>query len=197
MREDLTPSQSVLLELREERTVMREGHAFLDEKRALVAAEIIHQLKGFIEVRRRFETAFAAAVQALQMASARHGLDGLQTYPPAGLEGVKLHAAPRELLGVSLVDVETEVADEIPAAGLSPEGDLCRSRFRDLVILCAEMAALEGNLNRLYEDYLKTERRTRALEDVLIPELSDDIRELESMIEMLEQEDALRVRSAG
>ena len=53
-----------------------------------------------------------------------------------------------------------------------------------------------GNLERLRLEYRRTERRTRALEDVLMPEIDLTIKELETRLEEIEQEEAIRVRQA-
>ena len=41
---ELTPTHSALLELREERQGMQEGYHFLDEKRLVLAAQIMREL---------------------------------------------------------------------------------------------------------------------------------------------------------
>ena len=44
MRE-VTPTRSTAIELADERKLMRQGYEFLDEKRMLLATEILRQLK--------------------------------------------------------------------------------------------------------------------------------------------------------
>ncbi|MBF0418470.1 MAG: hypothetical protein HQL86_09515, partial [Magnetococcales bacterium] len=56
---------------------------------------------------------------------------------------------------------------------------------------------LSGNLQRLLTEYRRTERRARALEDVILPELDEAIHEMEIRLEELDQEEAIRVRLGG
>ena len=67
MRE-VVPTQSALLELREEREDMDEGYRFLDEKRLVLAAEIMRELESYEKANRRFSQLFATAADVLQAA---------------------------------------------------------------------------------------------------------------------------------
>ncbi len=109
MRE-VVPTHSALLELRQEREGMQEGYRFLDEKRLVLAAEIVRELQHYETARRRFDELFANATAALQAAVVRHGLEGIQTHPVAGIRPGKLLVSERSVLGVLLQSAR-------PAAG--------------------------------------------------------------------------------
>lgn len=193
---DVTPTRSVVLELQEERRAMREGYQFLDEKRLLLAAEMLAELRRYEEGWRAFRETLASAAEALKAAIARHGLDGVQVYPPARLADVRVKIAARTLLGVRLLEASFEGKSSPAATAVhpSPEAERCRRAFLDLLEQSAALAARGGNLERLRLEYRRTERRARALEDVLMPEIDQTLRELESRLEEIEQEEAIRVR---
>ena len=52
---------------------------------------------------------------------------------------------------------------------------------------------MSGNLQRLLSEYRKTERRARALENVVIPEMTHKLHDMSSRLEELDQEDVVRV----
>jgi V/A-type H+-transporting ATPase subunit D len=56
------------------------------------------------------------------------------------------------------------------------------------------LAARAGNLNRLAREYRRTERRARALEKVLLPEVDQAIKMVDEQLEMMEREEAIRTR---
>lgn len=56
------------------------------------------------------------------------------------------------------------------------------------------MALLTHNLTELVSDYRRTERRARAIEDVLLPENRQRMQELEDRLEDIDQEEGIRVR---
>ena len=75
-----------------------------------------------------------------------------------------------------------------PAVHPSPEAEACRRAYQALMAKLVELAALSGNLARLYAEYRKTVRRVRALQDVLLPEMERTLAEIETRLEELEQD---------
>jgi len=196
---DTTPTQSLFLELKEERAGMREGYGFLDEKRLILAAEILKELARYESELRAFDSDYADAAAALREAAARHGVEALGTYPAASINGT-MELTPRSVLGVTVFDLACRMGEQEPPADTalaSPEVVHCREVFRSLVPRAAHLAALAGNLERLREDYARTARRARALEDVLLPEIDDTLRSIEGALEELEREEAVRARRVG
>ncbi len=197
LSQDRLPTRSTLLELREERQIMQEGYRFLDEKRLLLAAEILRQLTRYEELMAEFKTQQLKTSNYLRAAVGRHGLEGLSLYPSAT---PTLPPAPRRysFLGVKLL--ETTASENLPlgetaaAEDPSPQARRCAEAFHALLQRAREMAILSGNLHRLIDDYRRTERRARALEDVLLPETNTALRELEERLDDLDQEEAIRVR---
>jgi V/A-type H+-transporting ATPase subunit D len=177
---ELTPTHSAFLELKEERAGMQEGYSFLDEKRLILASEILSELARYEEEMADFRRVYRAASLSLQAAIARHGLEGVEIYPPAPTLGGELRLRGQAPPPRSLEQ--------------SPEADACREAFRDLVPRAAHLAARIGNLERLRSEYTKTARRARALEDVLLPEIDETLRAIDSALEELDREEAVRVR---
>jgi V/A-type H+-transporting ATPase subunit D len=195
---DITPTRSAVLELQDERRAMREGYEFLDEKRLLLAAQILRELCAYESAWQGFLAHLDAAAAALRAAVERHGMQGVQVYPPARLEIVALKVSQQRLLGVRLQQAALTAEPVAAEAALSPspEAERCRALYLDLLRETAGLAALAGNLERLRHEYRRTERRARALEDVLLPEIDQTLYELESRLEEIEQEEAVRVRWA-
>ena len=193
---DLTPTRSALLELLEERRVMQEGYSFLDEKRLLLAGEMLRQLARYAELHGALRTQWEQAAAALSAAVGRHGLEGLWCYPPADRAASKVRIGRRSLLGVVLQEavLEGEAQSAPLAANPSPEAERCRARFGDVMVAAAALAAAAGNLERLRVEYRQTERRARALENVLLPEVESAVREMDERLEEAEREDAIRGR---
>ena len=194
---DVTPTRSVVQELKDERVAMREGYVFLDEKCLLLAGEMLRELARYAEAKREFVAAWTSAIAALQAAVARHGLDGLETYPPADLGDGAVHLASRSLMGVRLQNAtfDAPAVTPPPAIDASPEAETCRRAFRAVVVRAAPLAGIAGNLERLRHEYRRAVRRARALQDVLLPEVSRSVHEIETRLEELEQEDAIWMRS--
>jgi V/A-type H+-transporting ATPase subunit D len=193
---DITPTRSVVIALKDERRTMREGYAFLDEKCLLLAGAMLQEVRRFERLRAELAELQRAARLALGAAAARHGLQGVQCYPPADASSLHVRAHRKSLLGVALLEARLEgVAHKAePAANPSPEAEAARAAFARLLPKLVEMAAMIGNLERLYQEYRRTVRRVRALQDVLLPEIDATLYEVETRLEELEQDEGLWVR---
>jgi V/A-type H+-transporting ATPase subunit D len=84
-----------------------------------------------------------------------------------------------------------------PAVSPSPEAERCREAFSALVPLAVELAVMRASLERLIREYIRTERRARALENVVLPEIEGSLRFMDEQLEAMDQEEAIRVRNAG
>jgi len=194
---NVTPTRSAFLELMEERAGMQEGYGFLDEKRLILAAEILRELTLWEEEMTAFRGDYAKAAAALRAAAARHGLQGLELYPPAPCPTMELPLRKRGVLGVTLQELDQVGGEEGPfPASLepSPEAEQSRRAFSNLLPRAARLAVRAGNLERLRLEYSRTARRARALEDVLLPEIDETLKGIDAALEELDREEAVRVR---
>jgi V/A-type H+-transporting ATPase subunit D len=196
---DVSPTRSAVLELQDERRAMHEGYVFLDEKCLLLAGEMLRQLDAHDRLQKRLRALQEDAVAALAAAVARHGLRGVQIYPPVDLGGASVRIGARSLMGVRLQDASLEVGDAKAddAVDASPEAEACRRAYAALLAHVAEVAAVSGNLERLSLEYRRSVRRARALQDVMLPELDHTIAEIDGRLEEAEREDAIWMRQGA
>jgi len=193
---DVAPSRSAILELRDERQAMVEGHAFLDEKCLAIAAEIVKELARYLELEAALKRLSREAARALAAAIARHGLRELELHPgPTGPQPA-IAIATRPVMGVKIATatLAPAPAPPMPPDWGSPEANGCAAAFAELLVLAPQVGAAAANLERLSEEYRRSIRRARALDDVLIPEAGRDLAALETALEDLEREDAIAMR---
>ena len=195
MRE-VAPTRSSALELADEQRLMRQGYEFLDEKRTLLAAEMLRQLTHHQRLAETLARETTNASRALAAAIERHGLDNLQVYPPPSAPPTQGHGARSLFLGVvqATVPVPAEAGEPPPAYDASPEAESCRVAFARLLPIAGKIGALTGNLRRLAREYARTDRRAKALENVLLPEVQDALKQVEEQLDTLEREEAVHAR---
>jgi V/A-type H+-transporting ATPase subunit D len=194
------PTRAAVLELRAERGVVEEAYDFLDEKRLLLAAELLQQLNRYEALGREIASKTGEAREMLLAGVQRHGLQGLSVYPSLPLEAVHIESSRRNLMGVTLLETAAAMPDAAsasapPAAYPSAEAEACRAAFREVFALGAELAGISGNLYRLLAAYRATERRARALENVILPEIEQALNRMGTYLEEVDMEDAIRARS--
>lgn len=197
---DTLATRVAFLELQDERRLIQEGFALLDEKRMLLAAEILRQLRHHAALREEQTRLGTDARRALDAAVAIHGFDDLTVMPKRDLEPALLRTDARTFLGLSLLEAALEMPEVTGTTvpGLpTPEARACRAAFERLLAVHASMAACVGNLRRLVGEYVRTERRARALENVVLPDIDGTLRFIEEQLDALDQEEAARVRNAA
>jgi V/A-type H+-transporting ATPase subunit D len=185
------------LELKDEQRLVKGGYELLDEKRIRLVAEIRAQLgqlrRWQAEVRKAQEAARGALIAAL----GRHGIDELSGYPALSADEGELKFARTRLFGLELLDLHWHAGavrlTERPV-NPSPEARACARDYRALLEPLMMTAVCSLNLRRLMREYVRTERRARAIENVLLPEIEWSVRFIDEQLEILDQEEIARVR---
>ena len=195
MRE-ISPTRSAAMELADERKLMRQGYEFLDEKRMLLASEMLRQMREYQERFDLLVTETKDAARALAAAVERHGLDQLQVYPAPEAPPTPNHGRS-QFLGLAMLSVgQPPGAAPIGRAAIdpSPEAKACRAGFEKLLWTAADIGLRAGNLMRLAREYRRTERRANALEKVLLPEVEEAMKLIDEQLDTMEREEVIRTR---
>lgn len=197
---EVAATRVALLELRDERRLVQEGYELLDEKRVMLATEILRDLRAHEVAQAALDRLWLEAREALAGAVEIHGFEDLTIEPPCLLDSVLLRQAQRSFLGLRLAEAELDAAPCIPASPpvrSTPELRRCAGAFRQLTGELVAQAARAANLRRLVEEFRRTERRARALENVLLPEIDFSLKFIEEQLDAVDQEEAIRVRNAA
>jgi len=198
------PTRAAVLQLQDEQKVVNEAYTFLDEKRLVLASELLRQLKLYKALQYELMALHHMASEALRDAIMVHGLEGLQVYPVMHSDADSIQPRIYNFMGVKLVEVanvddKASVRYKNSAGGVSEavfvseKAESCRSIYADIVNSSHGLAVLSGNLYRLLREYRLTERRSRALENVILPEIENNLRNMIQHLEELDLEDAVRV----
>ena len=193
-----TASRSAFLELQDEQRLVNDGYEFLDEKRILLAAELLRQRNAWREARAVFRERWDAAAKLLPAAAADPGLEGLQVYPRYLLETASLDQEERPYVGQVMLEASMRLGETgLSREPVRPSRDVrrCAEAFRAVLEAAAPLAAITANLKRLMREYRRTERRVRALENVVLPEIRQDLAAMEEHLDLNDQEEVIRVRS--
>jgi V/A-type H+-transporting ATPase subunit D len=211
---EVLATRVAFLELKDERRLVQEGYELLDEKRVLLATEIMRLLRHHAELQDANRQLLAAALAALESAVGVHGFDDFTVLPKLDLGDALLGVRMQSFLGLELVEaslepagaaspdapMQTTMLPSVPSGLLprtTPEARACALAFRRLLERQVELAGCVVSLRRLVAEYVRTERRARALENVMIPEIDQSLRFIEEQLDAVDQEEAVRVRNAG
>jgi V/A-type H+-transporting ATPase subunit D len=193
-----TASRSAFLDLQDEQRLVNDGYEFLDEKRILLAAELLRQREAWREAHAAFMERWHEAAKALPAAAADQGLEGLLVHPRYSLDAARLDIGERPYVGQVMLEARLDIGGtelEREPVRPSPEVRRCADAFRAVLEAALPLAAITANLERLMREYRRTERRVRALENVVLPEIRKDLSAMEEHLDLNEQEEVIRVRS--
>jgi V/A-type H+-transporting ATPase subunit D len=188
------------LELKDEQRLVKEGYELLDEKRIRLVAEIRTQLVRLRRWQAEVRKGQEAARGALTAALIKHGMDELYAYPALRACEDELKIARTQLFGLELLEVQWHAGEahlKERAVNPSPEARVCARTYRALLEPLVMTAVCSLNLRRLLREYVRTERRARAIENVLLPEIERGLRFIDEDLEAVEQEEIARVRGHG
>jgi V/A-type H+-transporting ATPase subunit D len=196
---EITATRIALLELKDEQKLVQEGYTLLDEKRILLATEIQRQLARLVALRRECAALESDMRSRTIAAVGRHGLDELSVYPPLSLAEDRLSLRRSRLLGLELLAAHLEISAQLPQSreqpvNPTPEARACAKAHRDWLVQAVELAACGVNLRRLVRDYVRTERRAKAIENILIPDIESSLKLIDGQLESMDQEEVARLR---
>lgn len=87
-----------------------------------------------------------------------------------------------------------EAQRRAPPVNPTPEALRCALAYRKWLALGVELAARSLNLRRLTREYVRTERRARAIENILLPEIDTALKLMDEQLESIDQEEIARLR---
>ena len=167
----------------------------------LLATEIMRQLKRHRELQEGCTPWSEAARAALDSAVDACGFDDLTVQPKASIEGHsrahRVRVVPRDHAPVGVARRRRAPPPTPLPCRRFPEARACAGAYHRLLAGHVAAAACEGNLRRLAREYARTERRARALENVVLPEIDVALRYIEEQLDAVDQEEAVRVRNAA
>ena len=172
----------------------------LDEKRVLLATEIMRQLRHYSSLQAELTRLGVQALAALEGAVSMHGFDKLTVEPKLDLAPAQVVVHEQAFLGLRLVEATLDDRGAPPGSEsrpTTPEARACAVAYRAMIARHVELAACVASLRRLIREYVRTERRARALENVVLPEIDESLRFIEEQLDAVDQEEAVRVRNAA
>jgi V/A-type H+-transporting ATPase subunit D len=188
------------LELKDEQRLVKEGYDLLDEKRIRLVAEMRTQLALLRPWQETLRKSRAAASSDLRAALSRHGADELSVYPPLSGDGGALGFGRTRIFGVEILEVQWHEAPAVlreQPVNPSSEARACALGHRAMLGPLVQVAVRSVNLRRLLREYVRTERRARAIENVLLPDIQSRLKFVEEQLEILDQEEIARVRESS
>lgn len=180
---NVNPTRMELKRLKTRLTTARRGHKLLKDKRDEMMKRFLDIVRENMELRREVEKALVSANRGFAVASAVMSSDILEQSLMFPTKTVELDVSYRNIMSVDVPEFSFTESDgqtiyPYGYAMTSGELDDAVDGLSRLMPKLLKLAETEKSAQLLAQEIEKTRRRVNALEYVMIPELSEKIKEI-------------------
>ncbi len=195
MASKVVPTKSNLLNAKKSHSLAVLGHDLMDRKRNILVREMMNLIEQVKEIQAKIDVTYAQAYLALQKANITLGIvhEASQAIPVD--DGLKITS--HSVMGVELPKATLEEQPISLYYGLESTNsklDDAYLKFVEVKKLTAKLAEVESNVFRLADAIKKSQKRTNALNNIIIPRLRNTITYISGALEEKEREDFSRLK---
>lgn len=195
MEQSPAPTRGNRIAARKSLSLARMGMELMDRKRNILVREMMSLLDRAGELRGAIDETFTSAYGALQRANITMGYCGeiAEAMPVEESLAISL----RSVMGVELPTVRLLNREMTPNYDMSSTNsafDAAFIGFHRAKLLTVELAEVENSVFRLADAIKKTQSRSNALSNVIIPRLVRIDREITAALEEKEREEFSRMK---
>ncbi|MCP8310597.1 MAG: V-type ATP synthase subunit D [Candidatus Methylarchaceae archaeon HK02M1] len=179
-------TKGVLLRLREQLAFIEKGKEILEMKREQLAGEINHLLAE-VKIRGELEKGIMDSYEHLKKAHSMLGYQNLQSMALT-VSQINVSGLTYSVMGVVVPElrIEKEIDISNVPSGIAYEAAEKLSKLLRKIIRLGES---EAKIEKLVDEFMSTNRKVNALDQIVIPSISSSIRYIEGRLyeEMLEE----------
>jgi V/A-type H+-transporting ATPase subunit D len=189
------PTKGNLLASKRSRELALTGYELMDRKRNILIREIMGLIDIATEIQSQIDEYFSSAYKALMIANMTLGkCDKIALAVPID-DSLSLRF--RSVMGVELASVTSDEAPlRIPYGFENTNSALDEAfiKFSKVKHLIRELAEVENAIYRLAYAIKKTQKRANALSNIVIPGLTNTIKNITDVLEEKEREEFVRLK---
>jgi V/A-type H+-transporting ATPase subunit D len=187
--------RSRLLQLQQDRRAARLGRELLDSKREAILRELLRRVRRRNELRQSLGQEVNRARLVLREACIECGSAQVDAALLSQPTTASVDLRPASLVGILMPRLQVRLPPFTPhygTAATSVRLDEAGRRFTALLAPMAALAEEEEAVRNLQAGLIKTVRRLKALERVVIPRLDQDVRDVTATLEEEERDESIR-----
>ncbi len=174
----LHPTRTNLLMLREKSRSVVNSIGILKARRQALIREFLTATLPFLRSREEIRAIYARALGELALSLGREGRQGIESLTAATARDFRVDITEKSVWGLAYKDIALH---DSPVRGpdergyderaTTPHVEEAAGLFEKILASMLDIAAFESKLKRLADEILFTTRRTRVLEERVLPEL--------------------------
>jgi len=189
---ELPPTKSSLRKLKEDLAFAYEGYDLLNQKREILAIEIVRHIGEIRRLEAEFSGVLDELYAAYRIAAVDMGSEAITLKSCSERRGYFFHMAFTKLMGLKLPKIRLTFKRPLLAVtltGTTATYDTAKERSRKALQVLAEYATIAKAIIMLSRELKKVQRRVNALEKIFIPQHEEAKKYISDRIEEMEREE--------
>ncbi len=197
MDSNLFPTKGNLIRAKNTLALSEQGFDLMDKKRSILIREMMGLMEHARSIQARIADTFAEAYLSLQNANLTIGIRNVQDIAEAIPEEQRIEIITRSLMGAEMPIVKKISGQIEPQYGFARTNvslDKAFTNFTKVKMLILELAEVENAIYRLANNIKRTQKRTNALQNIMIPKYEAVVGSITSALEEKEREEFTRLK---
>lgn len=190
------PNRTYLLQLKQRKVAVASSLNILKARRQALLMEFLSSVKPYLQSRSEIRYAYHQALNELRQSLIDDGQAAISTIAMVNRRNESLFIEEKNILGVKYYDVSLpggvrRQADErnYDISASSGHVEECIDRFEALVEAMLSLTVFETKVKRIGEEILRVSRRSRVLEERVLPDICQKIKATDQYIGEREREE--------
>lgn len=195
MASKTVPTKNNLIAAKKSLSLAATGYDLMDKKKNILVREIMGMLERAATIQSEIESTYKKAYDALVTAQLAMG-DCMTAAKNIPIDD-SLNVVYRSVMGAELPQNTISPSDPNPTYGLYQTDSKLDEAYREFLkvkTLTVELAQIETSVYRLTDAIKKTQKRTNALGNIMIPKLTETIKTISDALDEKEREDFSRLK---
>jgi len=200
MSQDVKPTRSEELRLKDRIELAENGHEILEKKRDGLIHEFMEVIDDAKEINKELADTYSQARLKLMLAKIYDGEDTIKANAVAEQNDPELETEAQNIMGVVVPEIESgsvrrEVLDrEYGISSTSSRVDSTADKYEELLEKIVDAAETQTKILKLLNEIEKTKRRVNALEHKIIPEMQEGLDTVSQVLEERAREETFRMK---
>ncbi len=198
MNINIAPTKSNLLVTKEQLAVSTNGYELLEEKREILVRELMRLVEQVKMLEDEIQQAIDLAYPAFKRMLMIDGADQVERIAHGIHYDFDMIEKVVVVGGMQFETIEVELPKKelfYSALGTYANTDDVIVKFFNLLTLLTQMASIRTIVWRLAEEVKRTQRRVNALDKMIIPQATETIKYIESVLEERERENVFVLKA--
>lgn len=199
---NISTTRAELLARKQQLELTHAGYDLLDKKRMALMQEILRLQDEVVKLATELQNMTARSRRALAKAEALIGTSGVRSAAMGKKHEIKVELEDSIIMGIHIPRIKQNSAQrefydrDICITGTSPVVDEAAQSFEMNVDGIIGLADGEFRLSKLMKEVLRTTRRLKALEHIIIPRLQTEYRYISTSLEERERSEHFSLKLA-